>query len=124
MFGLFKKKPATQVHSALPSAEAEPDRYVGRPLLIVLENYVLDCIGALEPEKQVIARSMVQRVWGGGDDWKATVRAQLQMKPSLDESLRGMWSRNQELAKEEHQPLHPVQFAKMIADQNFASLIG
>jgi len=124
VFGFFKKKPATQVAAPLPSAEAEPDRYVGRPLLIVLENYVLDCIGALEPDKQVLARSIVQRVWGGGDEWKATVRAQLKMEPSLDESLRGMWSRNQELAKQRDQSLHPIQFAKMIVDQNLASLIG
>ena len=122
MFGLFKKKPAA--NALLPSAEAEPERYAGRPLLIVLENYVLDCIGALQPDKQELARSVVQKVWGGGDDWKETVRAQLHLESSLDESLRGMWSRNQELAKQHNQPLHPIQFAKMIVDQNFASLIG
>jgi hypothetical protein len=53
---------------------AEPGRYAGRPLLIVLENYVLDCIGEMPPDKQALVRSVVQRVWGGGDDWKATVR--------------------------------------------------
>jgi hypothetical protein len=31
----------------LPSAEAEPERYKGRPLLVILENYILDCIGAI-----------------------------------------------------------------------------
>jgi hypothetical protein len=121
MFGLFKKKPATPANAPIPSAEAEPERYAGRPLLIVLENYVLDCIGALPPDKQALARSVVQRVWGGGDDWKETVRAQLHLEPSMDESLRGMWSRNQ---NSHNQPLHPIQFAKMIVDQNFASLIG
>ena len=35
----------------LPTAEAEMDRYEQRPLLLVLENYILDCIGELEPEK-------------------------------------------------------------------------
>ena len=122
MFGLFKKKPPT--NASLPSVEAEPERYAGRPLLIVLENYVLDCIGALPPDRQALAHSVVQRVWGGGDDWKETVRVQLHLESSLDESLRGMWSRNQELAKQRNQPLHPIQFAKMIVDQNFASLIG
>ena len=122
MFGLFKKKlPAS---APLPSVEAEPERYAGRPLLIVLENYVLDCIGALPPDKQALARSVVQRVGAGGEDWKATVRAQLHLEASLDESLRGMWSRNQELARQHNQPLHPIQFAKMVVDQNFAQLIG
>lgn len=122
MFGLFKKKPAT--NAPLPSVDAEPARYAGRPLLIVLENYVLDCIGELPPEKQAVARSIVQRVWGGDDDWKATVRVQLRLEPSLDESLQGMWSRNQEVAKQHNQSLHPIQFAKMIVDQNFAQLIN
>lgn len=122
MFGLFKKKPPA--NAPLPSVETEPERYAGRPLLIVMENYVLDCIGALQPDKQALALSVVQRVWGGGDDWKETVRAQLHLESSLDESLRGMWSRNQELAKQHNQPLHPIQFAKMIVDQNLASLIG
>jgi hypothetical protein len=122
VFGLFKKKPS--VNAPLPSPEAEPKRYAGRPLLIVLENYVLDCIGELPPEKEVLARSVVQRVWAGGDDWKATVRAQLHLEPTLDESVRGMWLRNQELAKQHNQPLHPIQFAKMVVDQNFAQLIG
>jgi hypothetical protein len=108
----------------LPSAEAEPERYAGRPLLIVLENYVLDCIGELPVDKQALARSIVRRVWAGGDDWRATVRAQLHLESSLDESLRGMWSRNQELAKQHSRPLHPIQFAKMVIDQNFAELIG
>src|SRR5438477_950450 len=88
VFGPFKKKrPAT---APLPSAEAEPDRYAGRPLLIVLENYVLDCIGQLPPDKQALARSVVQRVWSGGDDWKATVREQLHLELTIDEALRGM----------------------------------
>ena len=122
MFGPFKKKPAE--NPSLPPVDAEPERYAGRPLLIVLENYVLDSIGELAPDKQALARSVVQRVWGGGEDWKATVRGQLQLESSMDEALRGMWSRNQELAKQHNHQLHPTQFAKMVVDQNFAHLIG
>ena len=122
MFGFFKKKPTAD--TLRPSVDAESDRYTGRPLLIVLENYVLDCIGSLQPDKEAIARSLVQRVWGGGNDWKATVREQLQFDQSLDESLRGMWERNQELAKQHNQPLDAIEFAKMVVDKNFASLLG
>ena len=92
----------------IPNAEAEPERYQGRPLLIVLENYVLDCIGELEPEKQQIAVSVVQRVFGGGEDWKATVRSELELGASLDPHLRQLWARNQQIAKEAGQELHPV----------------
>ncbi|HVH20642.1 MAG TPA: hypothetical protein VNF72_20290 [Myxococcota bacterium] len=122
MLRLFRKKPLA--NAPLPSVDPEPERYAGRPLLIVLENYVLDCIGELQPEKQELARSVVQRVWGGGNDWKATVRAQLHLEPSMDEALRGMWSRNQAIAEQRNQPLHPIQFARMVVDENFASLIA
>lgn len=107
----------------LPSAEAEPQRYAGRPLLKVLECYILDSIGALSVEHQTGMRAIVQRIWAGGDDWKATVRAHLELDATLDEGLRQMWLRNQEIARGNGRSIHPVQFAKMVADQNFSSLI-
>jgi hypothetical protein len=107
----------------IPSAEAEPDRYQGKPLLIILENYILDCIGALEPDRQELVRGVVQRSFGGGDDWKQTIRSMLQIDGNLDEQLRLMWEQNQEAAQVSGIELHPVQFAKMVADQNFADLI-
>ncbi len=108
----------------IQSADAEPERYEGRPLLIILENYILDCIGALEPERQQQIRAVVERTFGGGADWKQTVRGVLHLGESLDEQLRRMWQHNQEIARANETMLHPVQFAKMVADQNFAHLIG
>jgi hypothetical protein len=108
----------------VPSPEAEPERYRGRPLLIVLENYVLAAIRELPPEKHGAVAKVVQTVFGGGADWMKTVRSQLQLGDSLDASLRGMWERNQATAAQNGITLHPVQFAKMVADQNFAELIG
>ena len=108
----------------LPSHEVEPERYRGRPLLMVLENYVLAAIGELSAEQNAGLAQIVQRVFGGGDDWMRTVREQLRLGDSLDESLRRLWARNQATARQSDITLHPVQFAKMVADQNFAELIG
>jgi hypothetical protein len=108
----------------LPSAETEPERYRGRPLLVVLENYILAAIGELPAERHAGVGTIVQRVFGGGDDWLQTVREQLQLGDSLDESLRQIWAKNQAIARQNAATLHPVQFAKMVADQNFAELIG
>jgi alpha-ketoglutarate-dependent taurine dioxygenase len=105
------------------SVDAEPERYKGRPLLIILENYILDCIGALEPERQQQVRAVVQRTFGGGTDWHQTVRGVLHLGESLDEQLRRMWQQNQEIAMANETVLHPAQFAKMVADQNFAHLM-
>jgi len=106
----------------LPSNDAEPARYAGRPLLIVLENYILDCIGELSADKQSLTQKIVQGTFGGGDDWKATVRQQLQFEPKIEDAFRRMWEHNQRIAGEHDQTLLPTQFAKMVADQNFAQL--
>jgi len=107
---------------ALPTAAPEPERYAGRPLLIVLEHYVLAVIGALAPDKRIAMRSVVQRVFGGGDDWQTTVRQRLGMSEELDAEIRQLWTRNRKVAEERGVELHPVQFAKMFADENFAPL--
>jgi hypothetical protein len=120
MFGLFKAKSKAV---ALPSAEVEPERYKGRPLLVLLENYVLDCIGALPSEADARLLDLVQDVFGGDADWKKTLRQQLGLPDGLDNDLREMWRKNQAKAAQRHVQLHPVQFAKMVADENWSHLI-
>jgi hypothetical protein len=107
----------------LPSPQKEPERYRGRPLLIILENYVLACIGALEPAADERLTTVVKSVFGSDSDWKQTARHQLQFSDSIDQTLRELWERNQAIAKEQNVDLHAVQFAKMVVDQNFAELI-
>src|SRR5436309_2269888 len=108
----------------LPSASAEPDRYRGRPLMIILENYVLAAIGSLPPKANQQLAEMVKSVFGGGDDWQKTVREQLGLADSLDDALHDMWQRNQMISKQQQIGLDPVQFAKMVVDENFAELIA
>lgn len=121
MFG--KKKPKNQ-DVPLPSPYVEPERYEGRPLLVILENYILDCIGELSTEQQEGLTNIVQKSFGGNGDWKKTVRDTLQLDESIDEHFQQMWRRNCALAKEHRTELHPVQFAKMVVDKNFAHLLN
>jgi hypothetical protein len=120
MFGLFRSKTAA---AAMPSAGPQPERYKGRPLLMLLENYILACIGALPEGGDVKLTKIVQKSLGGGDDWKQTVRERLEFNDAIDGRIREMWSRNQAIAAQRGQPLHPVQFAKLMADTNFSHLI-
>ncbi|WP_050025306.1 hypothetical protein [Verrucomicrobium sp. BvORR034] len=99
------------------------DRYYGRPLLILLENYVMSAIGTLAPDKEQLAASLTQRVFGGDGDWRSTLRSTLHLGDSLDESLRQMWATNQQLAQQAGVALTPEEFARMVADRNFAHLI-
>ena len=115
--GWFSKKKDTK-------GNAEIDRYSGKPLLILLENYVLDCIGHFPLEKRPNMVAVVNRVFGGGDDWKATLRASLRLDESLDDHVRQMWLRNQEIAGHAGKSLTPEEFARLVVDENFSSLIG
>jgi hypothetical protein len=105
------------------SSPLNNDRYKGKPLLILLENYVLDCIGCLPKDKVPTITNIIQKVYGGGDDWKETLRSTLHLDNTLDENLRQMWVRNQEIARQTNQLLLPEDFARMVVDQNFSSLV-
>lgn len=98
-------------------------RYDKKPLLIVLDHYVLHCIGALTPERYQVTQKLVQRAFGGGVDWKQTVRQVLHLEDSLDEHLRTQWKRNQEKARTHGAVLHPAQYAESVVDKNFAPLL-
>jgi hypothetical protein len=93
-------------------------------LLVVLENCMLAAIAELSDRRKARIAEVVQRGFGGDSDWMATVRERLHIEDSLDEALRAMWTKNQGIAHANGTTLHPIQFAKMVADQNWAGLIG
>jgi hypothetical protein len=128
MWNPFRRKgaePAPPSPAApTPSAEAGPERYEGRPLLILLENYVLAAIGELPPEKSAAAGAVGRRMWGGDVECLRTLRRVGDMNDSVDDTLRGLWARNQQIARENGVELSPQQFAMMVCDQNFAHLFA
>ncbi len=66
---------------------------------------------------------MFQKVFCGGADGKKTVRDVLQLSESIEDNIRNLWIENQKIAAQNNSELHPVQFAKMIVDDNFADFI-
>jgi hypothetical protein len=116
--------PPPPAHPPQASAAEARERYEGRPLMLLLEHYVPGAIGQLPSERSAMAGAMVQKMWGGGDDWMQTLRSELDVEASLDEELRALWSRNQAIAAENGVKLHPVHFARMVVDENFAHLLN
>lgn len=113
--GYFKKKQPGHVPIL------ETPRYKGKPLLLLLENYVLDCIGCLPPDRQEKTSTAIRRIYGGGEDWKGTLRGVLELNDTVDETLRQMWRKNQQIAREANVLLQPHEFAMMVVDENFGS---
>lgn len=100
------------------------DRYANRPLLVVLENYVLSAVGLLSPEKAAESLSILQRLYGSREsDWRVILRTRFQISASMDETLRQMWASDQERAEREGARLSVEVFARMIVDQNLAHLV-
>jgi hypothetical protein len=95
---------------------ATSERYAGNPMLIVLENYALAVIGELMPEKATGVREVVQRAWGGDDDWMATVRGELQWNDAFDGTIRQNWHEYQQAAREQEVSGSAVEFAMLFAD--------
>jgi hypothetical protein len=95
---------------------ALPERYHGRPILIIVENYVLSAIGELDADKQQAMAGVVRHTWGGDDDWLGTVREQLRWERSIDETIRRNWRDYQDAARAQGVSGSAAEFALMFAD--------
>jgi hypothetical protein len=100
-------------------------RYEGRPLLILLENYVLACIGALTAEHTVRVADLTRRAFGApsGADWMEVLRTQLDLAPTICDSIRERWQVAVTTLQAEGEPIDPVAFARGLVDANFAQYI-
>ena len=100
---------------------APSDRYKGRWLLLLLEFYVLDSIGALGEERQEAAREMTAKGFGDFDagEWKQAVREGLKLHESLDAAIAENWKAYREIVPDPS----PEAFAVAFADQYFVPLM-
>lgn len=98
----------------LPSSNEK--RYAGRPLLRLLDCYVLALTGNLAPDMEAKVAETVQRSFGGGADWKATLRQTVKLPDNLDERIKALW-RSQPVGTD------PLGFALEVSDDNFLPMI-
>jgi hypothetical protein len=98
-----------------------PDRYEHNPMLVLVENFVLDAIGRLEAEKVQRLEEIVNRTFGG-TDWRATLHAQFELPADTNESLRMLWKQRQGEADLKQEDFTVEDFAREMADQFFSDL--
>jgi hypothetical protein len=92
------------------------DRYEGKPILIIIENYVLVVIGELSPEDTADVAGIVRKVWKGGADWMSTVRRELALDASFDDAIVKNWQAYRKAAKRQKKEASAIEFAKLFAD--------
>lgn len=91
-------------------------RYEGRPLLRLLDCYILALTGNLHPEMAEKVAQTVRATFGDGPDWKATLREVVKLPPNLDERIGAVW-RSQPVGTD------PLGFALAVSDDNFLPMI-
>ena len=92
------------------------ERYEGRPLLRLLDCYVLALTGNLSPEMEAKVADTVRRNFGEGPDWKVTLREATKLPSNMDERIRAIW-RSQPVGTD------PAAFALAVSDDNFLTMI-
>ena len=104
---------------------SDNDRYDGKPLLRLLELYILKAIGELplvELETLTRLAPKLQAVYGGNGQWDEAVGAAVHMPADMPQSIREMWDKNLEIARANNvPPLSPQKFAEMFVDENLTT---
>ena len=103
---------------------ADNPRYEGKPLLRLLELYVLSAIDELsEADRQTLERMApkLQALYGGHGEWQEAVATAVHMPADVPIAIREIWGKNLEIARVNGVTLHPQAFAEMFVDENLAA---
>jgi hypothetical protein len=97
-------------------------RYDGKPLLRLLELYVLNAIDQLpllDQETLTRLAPKLQALYGGKGQWQEALEAAVRMPKDMSQMIRDMWEKNLEIARANNVPaLTPQKFAEMFVDEN------
>jgi hypothetical protein len=94
---------------------------MGKPLLRLLECYVLHAIGELASTDEAKLRAIepdLARIYARSGSWIEIIASTMDLPSNLPDTILTMWRRNQIVARERGVPLTPQRFAEMFLDQN------
>lgn len=101
------------------------DRYQGKPLLRLLELYILNALNELPPPEQETLNRLapkLQALYGGKGHWHEAIEAAVRMPADMPQVIRDMWAKNLEIARANNVPaLSAQKFAEMFVDENLTA---
>jgi hypothetical protein len=86
-----------------------------------LDSYVLWTIGELpgeNAERLTEITPKLQSIYGVQGEWQQIITAVMQFPPNMPELIRGLWTKNTEIARLNGVTLAPQHFAEMFVDEN------
>lgn len=99
------------------------DRYAGKPFLKLLESYVLDAIGHLDPMAEASLRTLephYRGMFGGTGGWREIVAARMQFPAGMPGAIREVWQSGAVKFREANgREPDPVEFTRIFVDTKF-----
>jgi hypothetical protein len=94
-------------------------RYKENPVYLFFENYILDIVGELPPEKSRIIQGMnIQKVFNTKSaEWHEALREALDLSNTIDVAILDLWYRNQEIANSQGVMYSAQHFAMNFTDE-------
>ena len=107
--------------ATLLSVATSIPRYQGKPLLRLLELYVLWTIDQLFDSEANTLKEMTPKLaalYEVEGDWHQILSAVMELPPNMPTLIRESWLKNTEIAHKSGVTLTPQQFAEMFVDHN------
>lgn len=97
-------------------------RYEGKPLLRLLDLYVLKAIDMLDQSTEQELRAIepkLSSIYSSEGTWDQILSNTMGFPSEMPSLIREVWKRNQSLAVEKGAAITPQQFAENFVDRNF-----
>lgn len=99
------------------------DRYTGKPLLRLVDSYVLDAIGHLPPEvdaKMTEMEPKFREAFGDTGSWREMVVKQMRFPAGLQGAIRELWEKGRVRFREaQGREPDPAEFTQNFVDKHF-----
>lgn len=98
-------------------------RYEGKPLLRLLECYVLDAIGRLTDKNRVALDKMtptLEKLYGHSGSWIDILEKEMRFSNDMKNKISEMWERNTLSTQGSPESMNPEHFAQTFVDTNFS----
>jgi len=111
--------------AAMSDHRPNPDRYEGRPLLRLLDCYILDAIGELPPQQKATLEKLeptLQETFASTGHWQEIVEEQMGLLPSVALGIQTLWAGFQADDERLGRQARPADFVREFVAQNFPDM--
>ena len=99
------------------------DRYAGKPFLPLLEAYVLDAIGHLDPAADAAHRARegeYRAMFGATGAWREIVAGRMRFPDGMQGAIREVWQSGRDRFRQANgRDPDPAEFARIFVDTKF-----